>query len=55
MTQKTNGASDASLLQTHIRDSWDPVQRAERRIEAVRRLRELQRLLCSADVPCRTS
>lgn len=45
MYEKLNRVSDAPTLQTLIRESWDPVQRAERRIEAVRRLAELKRLL----------
>ncbi len=45
MYEKSNRVNDATTLQCLIRASWDPVQRAERRIEAVRRLAELQRLL----------
>lgn len=55
MILKTNGVSDASTLQSDVRNSWDPVQRAERRIEAVRRLRQLERLLGSAGATARAS
>jgi hypothetical protein len=55
MILKTNGVSDASTLQTDVRNSWDPVQRAERRIEAVRRLRQLERLLGGASAMVRAS
>ncbi|QDV75609.1 hypothetical protein K2D_38700 [Planctomycetes bacterium K2D] len=53
MSLKTSGVSDASTLQSRIRESWDPVQRAERRIEADRRLRQLARLMCGSPVAAR--
>ena len=55
MIQKIHGVGDTSTQQTLIRESWDPVQRAERRIEAVRRLRQLERLLSEAEATCRAS
>jgi hypothetical protein len=55
MSHKSNGVNDASMTQSLIRESWDPVQRAERRIEAVRRLRKLEQLLCSAASSSRAS
>ena len=55
MILKTNSVSDASTIQADVRNSWDPVQRAERRIEAVRRLRQLERLLGSAGAAARAS
>ena len=55
MILKTYGVSDASTLQADVRNSWDPVQRAERRIEAVRRLRQLERLLDGAGSAVRAS
>ncbi len=45
MDNQSNHLSDAPTLQSHIRDSWDPVQRAERRMEAARRLAALERMV----------
>jgi hypothetical protein len=51
MYDKPNRVSDAPTLQSLIRESWDPLQRAERRMEAARRLAELERILCGELTP----